>query len=206
MVNKNPDAAVMTAIAIAAVVALNTARVFMGTPHEPIPEHTAVVTVKATQPTQVSIETAHPATEATEPPLILFDVPLSAELQIHIIQVAEAYGIDPAIIFAMCYRESSYDPTSIGDHGAAFGLMQIQPRWHSDRMARLGCADLLDPFQNVTVGADYLAEQIARYGGDISKALVAYNAGHYTGTITKYAQEILAKAEELRGATYEAEK
>ena len=133
-------------------------------------------------------------------------MPLSTDLQLYIIRVAESYGIDPAIIFAICYRESSYNPAVIGDQGEAFGLMQIQPRWHSDRMARLGCTDLLNPFQNVTVGIDYVAEQLSRYGGDVGKALVAYNVGHYYGTITRYAQEVLAKAEELRGTTYEAEK
>ena len=198
MVKKNPDAAVIAVIAVAAVVTLNTAKMFTSSPTV---ELAPAVTTKATQPT----------TEATAPivttqPIILYDVPLATELQLHIIQVAESYGIDPAILLAMCYRESSYDPDSIGDYGAAFGLMQIQPRWHSERMARLGCLDLLDPFQNVLVGADYLAEQRARYGGDISKALVAYNAGHYNGTITRYAKEVLAKAEELRGTTYESHK
>ena len=71
-------------------------------------------------------------------------------------------------------------------------------------MERLGCTDLLDPYQNVIVGADYLAEQVNRYGGDMGKALVAYNAGHYSGTITKYAQVILDVAEELRGTIYES--
>jgi soluble lytic murein transglycosylase-like protein len=73
-------------------------------------------------------------------------------------------------------------------------------------MERLGCTDLLDPYQNVIVGTGFLAEQLIRYGGDMGKALVAYNAGHYKGTITRYATEVMAKAEELRGTTYEAEK
>jgi soluble lytic murein transglycosylase-like protein len=73
-------------------------------------------------------------------------------------------------------------------------------------MERLGCTDLLDPYQNVIVGTDFLAEQLIRYGGDMGKALVAYNAGHYKGTIIRYAVRVLAKAGELRGTTYEAEK
>ena len=200
MAKNNPDAATIAAIAVATVVVFHTANVFVGRPQESLPEPTAVITAKEKQPMQVPTEATAPTN--TTPPMILYDVPLPIELQLHIIEVAESYGIDPAIIFAMCYRESSFDPDSIGDYGAAFGLMQIQPRWHSDRMARLGCTDLLDPYQNVIVGVDYLAEQMARYGGDVSKALVAYNAGHYTGTITKYAQEVLEIAEELRSSTY----
>lgn len=67
-------------------------------------------------------------------------------------------------------------------------------------MEKLGCTDLLDPHQNVVVGIDYLAESIRRYDGDVAKALVAYNAGHYNGTVTAYAKSVLEKAEELRGA------
>ena len=195
MVNRKTDAVIMTAFAVATVVSLHVAEAFVDDPPAP----TVEITTKAIQSTQVSNVVPAPTT----PSVILYDVPLATELQLHIIQVAESYGIDPAIIFAMIYRESSYNPTSVGDHGAAFGLMQIQPRWHSARMARLGCTDLLDPYQNVIVGTDYLAEQLTRYGGDMRKALVAYNAGHYSGTITMYAQVVIEMAEELRGTIYE---
>jgi soluble lytic murein transglycosylase-like protein len=127
----------------------------------------------------------------------LYDVPLSMELQLHIIHTCEAKRIDPAIVVAMAFRESTYNAKAIGDNGESFGLLQIQPYWHSERMERLGCTDLLDPFQNVTVGVDYLAELLDRYDGDMAKALVAYNRGHYAGTVTEYAKTILAMAEEL---------
>ena len=128
-----------------------------------------------------------------------YDVPLDADLQHHIIAQAEAHGIDPAIIFAIAYRESSYNAAAIGDNGNAIGLLQIWPYWHSGRMERLGCTDLLDPFQNVTVGIDFLAEQIDRYDGDVEKALTAYNQGHFNETVTDYALAVLAMAEELGG-------
>ncbi len=171
---------------------------------------TAVVTISAQaerkeascEPTTIATtaETTEyitePTTEATDP-IMLYDVPLSEELQIHIIETAEAHGIDPAIIFAMAYRESSYKADNIGDGGNSYGLLQVQPKWHKKRMEKLGCTDLLDPYQNVTVAVDYLAEQIARYG-DLTKGLVAYNAGHYKGTVTQYAKNVLATAEGLR--------
>lgn len=130
----------------------------------------------------------------------LYDVPLDKELQLHIIETCEAYDVDPAIVLAMIWRESRYHADSVGDGGNSLGLMQVQPYRHSGRMKRLGCEDLLDPYQNVVVGIDYLAESIDRYDGDIAKALVAYNAGHYNGTITEYAQDVLEKAEEVRNA------
>lgn len=162
---------------------------------EPITTETAEA---ITEPTEMEVPTTAATEPAeTEPPVVLYDVPLVADLQLHIIRTAEAYGIDPAIIMAMACRESRYRADAIGDNGKSFGLLQIQKKWHKKRMERLGCTDLLDPYQNVTVGIDYLAEQTKRYGGDVAKGLTAYNRGHYAGTVTKYAKSILAHAEKL---------
>lgn len=131
-----------------------------------------------------------------EPEETYYDVPLTKELQAHIFAECEKHGIDPAIVIAMCYRESSYDAAAIGDNGRSFGLMQIQKRYHEERMKRLGVTDLLDPMQNVTVGIDFLAELLEKYG-DVEKALTAYNRGHYAGTITQYAKAVMEEAERL---------
>ena len=132
-----------------------------------------------------------------EPETVYYDVPLTQELQEHIFAECEKYGIDPAIVIAMCYRESSYNASAVGDNGRSFGLMQIQQRYHEERMERLGVTDLLDPMQNVTVGIDFLAELLDRYNGDVAKALVAYNRGHYAGEITQYALNVVETAEGL---------
>lgn len=139
------------------------------------------------------------ATEVTEPleeEILFYDVPLDEDLQLHIIEEAVEHGIDPAIIIAMACKESTYRADAIGDNGNSYGLLQIQPKWHYKRMQKLGCTDLLDPYQNVTVAVDYLCELLNRYGS-IDKALTAYNKGHYSGTVTKYAKGILAKATDL---------
>lgn len=133
-----------------------------------------------------------------EEPVMMYDVPLDMELQLHIIQTCEEYHIDPAIVMAMIWRESGFRADAVGDNGNAFGLMQIWPYWHGGRMERLGCTVLLDPYQNVAVGIDYLAECVERYDGDVAKGLVAYNQGSYYETITGYALDVLDMAEELR--------
>jgi soluble lytic murein transglycosylase-like protein len=135
-------------------------------------------------------------TIATEPPAPLYDVPLNEDLQIHIIETANAHDIDPAIIFAMAWKESTYRTDAIGDSGNSIGLLQIQPRWHSGRMEKLNCTNLLNPYQNVVVACDYLSELIDRYGS-MDKALTAYNRGHYAGVVTDYATTVMAKANEL---------
>lgn len=149
-------------------------------------------------PRQTAVELYELPVEETKEERVLYAVPLDAELQKHIIQTCEEHHIDPAIVLAMIWRESGFRADAVGDNGNAFGLMQIWPYWHSGRMERLGCTDLLDPYQNVVVGIDYLAECIDRYDGDIAKALVAYNQGHFYETITDYALDVLDMAEELR--------
>lgn len=134
---------------------------------------------------------------------VRYDIPLDDELQDYIIETSEERGVDPAIIIAMIKRESQFDIDIIGDKGKAFGLMQIHPRWHSDRMEKLGVTDLLDPYQNVTVGIDIMAELLDG-GRSVEWALMAYNGGYATanrhmeaGTLSGYATDVLEFAEEL---------
>lgn len=149
---------------------------------------------EATTEPSVAIGETTPSTES--PTTSYYNVNLSPEVQDVIFAECEKHGISPAVVVAMVERESKCDQYAMGDDGRAFGLMQIQPKWHLKRMIDLSCTDLFDPVQNVTVGINYLAELNNRYG-DVSKALVAYNRGSYNGTITSYATEVLARANEL---------
>lgn len=135
-----------------------------------------------------------------EPTPYWADIPLDVQLQEYIVNTSEKNGIDPAIIMALIDRESDYNPYCVGDYGNSFGLCQIQPKWHSKRMEKLGCTDLLNPYHNVTVCIDYLCELLNKYG-DMAKALTAYNRGHYSGTVTAYAKAVLEKAGELNAFT-----
>ncbi len=134
--------------------------------------------------------------EVTVPEVKYFDCALSKEVQDCIFAECEKNGISPAVVIAMIERESGFDRYAIGDDGRSFGLMQIQTKWHIKRMIELECTDLFEPHKNVTVGIDILAELQNRYG-DITKALVAYNAGSYNGTITNYAYAVMARANEI---------
>lgn len=145
-------------------------------------------------------ETEKAVAEKTAEPVIklYYDVPLDYELQDFITTLCEEHHIDPAVVIAMIKRESSFQADAIGDGGYSLGLMQIQPYWHQARMDRLGCTDLLEPYQNVTVGVDLLAYLIDSYGGDVGKALTAYNRGSYSGYISNYATAVLATSEYLK--------
>ena len=124
-----------------------------------------------------------------------FNVPISQELQDHIFVECKKHNILPAVIVALIEKESVFDNYAIGDDGRAFGLMQVQPKWHLERMIELNCTDLFDPFKNITVGVNYLSELLNRYDGNIEKALTAYNRGSFNGKITNYAKEILKRAD-----------
>lgn len=132
-----------------------------------------------------------------------FDVPLDEDLQTYIFELSEDIGIDPAIVIAIVEKESNYDALAVGDHGRSLGLMQIQFRWHTARMAELGCDDLLDACQNVCVGIDILADLLEE-GRSIEWVLMAYNGGHTyadrlasEGRVSEYVTEVLKMAEEL---------
>lgn len=132
-----------------------------------------------------------------------FDVPLDKDLQTYIFELSEDIEIDPAIVIAIIEKESNYDASAVGDHGRSLGLMQIQFRWHTARMAELGCDDLLDARQNVCVGIDILADLLEE-GESIEWVLMAYNGGHAyadrlasEGRVSEYASEVLKMTEEL---------
>ena len=135
----------------------------------------------------------------------LYDVPLSDEIQRYIMNVCRYYEMDPALVLAVIEQESGYDETAVGDGGEAYGLMQVQVRWHLARMERLGVTDLLNPYENVAVGVDILAEKLDE-GLGTGWALMAYNGGNQyanemkeAGRISDYAKGIIERAEELNG-------
>lgn len=146
------------------------------------------------------------ASTTSSPPVleenpVLYDVPLSDDIQKYVYKLCCKYDLEPRIIYAIIDRESKYDPDIVGDSGRSFGLMQIQPRWHEDRMTKLHVADLFDAKSNIKVGADYLAELLDMADGDYQWALTAYNSGISSANrinCSEYAQEIIDKAEIIR--------
>ena len=112
-----------------------------------------------------------------EPEIDIYPVNLDADLQRYIIETCEKYTINPSIIIAMCFYESSFNADAIGDNGAGMGLMGINPRWCWPEMEKLNCPDMRDPYQNVTVGIDIFAQKLTKYDWNTEMALMAYNAG-----------------------------
>ena len=108
----------------------------------------------------------------------------------------------PELVQAIIEQESNWDPEA--RNGDCAGLMQISEKWHRDRMERLGVEDLMDPYDNILLGVDYLQELFRRYE-DPAMVLMIYNgdsrAWEYweAGEMSDYAARILERAAELEG-------
>jgi soluble lytic murein transglycosylase len=109
----------------------------------------------------------------------------------HIIRVHAAnHGLDPALVAAVVYVESRFDPNATSAAGA-LGLMQLLPDTAKGIAARTGgdrfvVADLRDPEINVRYGSWYLDHLREKYG-DMRLALAAYHDGQ--GTVDHWRAE-----------------
>ena len=86
-------------------------------------------------------------------------------------EAAAKYGLDSRLVAAVAEAESSGNQSEVSDVGA-FGVMQLMP----DTAAALG-VNPYDEKQNIEGGAHYLKQMLDTFGGDMKKAIAAYNAG-----------------------------
>lgn len=105
-------------------------------------------------------------------------LPLSNEQVIR--EQAAAKHLDPALIAAVIYAETKFDPRT--SPAGAEGLMQIEPAT-AEFLAKLSggyrfqTSDLATPSVNVAYGSYYLRYLLDHYSGDEMLAVAAYNAG-----------------------------
>jgi soluble lytic murein transglycosylase-like protein len=131
----------------------------------------ASVATAAPAPAAASATSGAAATPSALPP----GVPYGAEIT----AAAQRHGIDPALLAGLVRQESNFDPTA-GSPAGARGLTQLMP----GTAAGLGVTDVTDPLQSLEGGAKYLKQQLDTFGGDVTKALAAYNAG--PGAVQRY--------------------
>lgn len=84
-------------------------------------------------------------------------------------------GVDYALVLAVIEVESGYTWDADSPEGSK-GYMQVNVKWHEDRMDRLNVDNVENPYFNIMVGVDYLAELQGRFNTE-AEVLTAYNYG-----------------------------
>lgn len=116
-------------------------------------------------------------------------------------EIGQRYGICPELLQAIVFYESSNTKSVVSKSGD-IGYMQVNPKWHKDRMNTLGVTNLKNGYENILTGTDYLAELAAKYE-DIGLVLMKYNGDsradklHEVGKTSDYAGKILKLSQEL---------
>lgn len=112
--------------------------------------------------------------------------------------VGRAVGVDPLLILAVISVESRFNPIAESDMGAK-GLMQVIPKFHTEKLAVHGGEDaVLDPKTNILVGAQILKDYI-RLAGGLEAGLQMYNGAAYDPS-QSYAQKVIAEKQRLEQA------
>ena len=95
-------------------------------------------------------------------------------------QEATDKHLDPALVAAVIYAETKFDPRT--SSAGAVGLMQLMPETATFLAKRSGAttfttADLSTPEVNIAYGSYYLRYLLNEYHQNLSLALAAYNGG-----------------------------
>ena len=115
---------------------------------------------------------------------------LSARVRAHRSRTARNHDLDPALLAAVVYVESRFDP-DVESPAGAIGLMQLLPDTAKGIALRTGgdrfvVADLRDPEINVRYGSWYLDHLRERYDGT-RFVLAAYHAGQ--GNVDRWRED-----------------
>jgi len=94
-------------------------------------------------------------------------------------EVARQCGLDADLVKAVAYVESALNPEAVSPKGA-MGLMQLMPA----TAEQYGVRNPFDPYENLLAGARHLGDLLDEFGGNLTLALAAYNAG--AGAVRRY--------------------
>ncbi len=125
-----------------------------------------------------------------------------------VVEAADRYNVDPALVIALMWQESKYNSEAIGQNrngSTDRGLMQL----NSSTFPDIETNRFFDPEVNVNLGTAYLRESLNRAGNTVA-GLAMYNAGpnrvglvgapqstlNYVHNITEYRMDLIAEYRE----------
>lgn len=121
-------------------------------------------------------------------------------------EIGHTFNICPEILEAIAWHESRFIPTV--KNKKCYGLMQVNVKVHADRIEKYGYTadNMFEPYPNLIVAADYLAELYETYGDENPIVLSLYSGAGWEavetykeyGFLTDYVEDILS-----RSANYE---
>ncbi|MCR5791719.1 MAG: lytic transglycosylase domain-containing protein [Lachnospiraceae bacterium] len=94
-------------------------------------------------------------------------------------EASRKYNLPLNLLKAVAKQESDFNPNDVS-HSGAVGIMQLMP----DTAKEVGVTDRYNIRQNIMGGAKYLSTQMKAFGGNLTLALAAYNAG--PGSVRRY--------------------
>ena len=103
------------------------------------------------------------------------------ETSFPVVELGATGSIERALALALSRQESSFNAGAVSSSGA-LGMMQLLPGTAREVAGRIGVPFIQDkltrdPAYNVSLGSQYLAETLQRFGGSYELALAGYNAG-----------------------------
>ena len=116
--------------------------------------------------------------------------------------IGHQYDICPELLMALAERESRF--TADAENGSCKGLMQVSVNYHKQRFTEAGwsSSDWTDPYINMYIAADYLADLFADYE-DVGIVLGIYHGESNAvsrgqkGQLSSYVKQILERSEQL---------
>lgn len=115
------------------------------------------------------------------------------ELMDWVYEQSQQYGVQPDLVVGLIAAESSFNPTAVSRVGA-IGYTQVWPKWH---LARIGGRNINNPYTNIQVGVDYLAECIER-SNTMYDALACYNGSDSKESADRYYMRVYDRLHELK--------
>lgn len=139
---------------------------------------------------------------------ILYDVPLSDDLQIYAQNICMGMGVHFPLVLAIMMQESQFT-TDVISPTFDWGIMQINKGNHSWLESELGITDWLDPYQNILAGV-YLLSLFQHLENDYQRIAMYYNSGptgaeYYLaqGIYTKYSYDVMEILNGLEVRSYD---
>ena len=164
----------------------------------------ASVSAKEENPEKIQqTTTSETTTQMNVEVQIIYNIPLSDELQIYTQEVCKEYKVPFDLVIGVMFVESTFNQSA--RNGNCYGLMQVNDI-NAKELKNIGVYDLTDAKQNIKSGVYLLSKALRKY--DISEALIVYNWGEsgakeklnngitstdYTRTVLKYAAGLEVK-------------